>query len=199
MCRKATNLSVVRDIAANEPNVSKQFVEYTKVLHDLNIISLVQIWFCGETGVQNVLKGEKVLCETCKTSYQTVAADHGETSMVLTFVNGIGDAILAMLLHKEQWVQVTWTLDAPVGVCLAATSKEYITKQKFHEFDEWFVCWFKTHHLLDRPHLLIIDSHKSNVYNVAFFDCMKANNIHVMAILPNTSHIVQALNTICPV
>ena len=27
------------------------------------------------------------------------------------------------------------------------------------------------------------------------FDCMKANNIHVLAILPHTSHIVQALDS----
>ena len=55
--------------------------------------------------------------------------------------------------------------------------------------------YLKTHKLLDRPHLLIIDLHKSHVYNVAFFDCMKANNIHVMAISPHTSHIVQALDS----
>ena len=49
--------------------------------------------------------------------------------------------------------------------------------------------------MLDRQHLLIIDSHKSHVYNVAFFDCMKANNVHVMAIPPHMSHIVQALDS----
>ena len=42
MCRKATNLSVVRVMAANEPNICKWFVEYKKVLHDLNITSPVQ-------------------------------------------------------------------------------------------------------------------------------------------------------------
>ena len=59
MCRKATNLSVVRAVAATEPNIHKWFVEYKKVLHDLNITSLVQIWFGDETGVQNIPKEEK--------------------------------------------------------------------------------------------------------------------------------------------
>ena len=72
MCRKATNLSIERDTAANEPNVSKQFVEYTKVLHDLKITSLVQIWSSDETGVQNIPKEEKVLCEKCKPAYQVI-------------------------------------------------------------------------------------------------------------------------------
>ena len=182
-------------MAANEPNISKWFVEYTKVLHDVKITSLVQIWSSDETGIQNVPKEEKVLCEKHKPAYQTIAADQGETSVVLTFVNGIGDVIPAMVLHKGQQVQVTWTWDVPVGVRVAATSKGYITKQKFHEYGVQFVCWLKTYFLLDRPHLLIIDSHKSHIYNVAFFDCMKANNIHVMAIPTHTSHIVQALDS----
>ena len=100
MYRKATNLSVVRAMAANEPNVCKWFVEYEKVLYDFQITSLVQIWSGDETGVQNVPKEEKVLCQKCKPAYQTVGADQGETSMVLTFVNGVANIIPAMLLHK---------------------------------------------------------------------------------------------------
>ena len=66
-------------------------------------------------------------------------------------------------------------------MCIAATSKGYITKQKFYEYAQ-FVRYLKAHKILDRPHLLIVDSHKSHMYNVAFFDLMKEMNIHVMAI-----------------
>ena len=75
-------------MAANGPNISKWFVEYRKVLYDLNITSPVQIWSGDETGIQNIPKEEKVLCKKHKPAYQTIAADQGETSMVLTFVNG---------------------------------------------------------------------------------------------------------------
>ena len=88
MCRKATNMSVVRAMAANETYICKWFVEYEKVLHDLNITSLVQILSSDETGIQNIPKEEKVLCKKCKPAYQTIAADQGETSTMLTFVNG---------------------------------------------------------------------------------------------------------------
>ena len=100
-----------------------------------------------------------------------------------------------MVIHKGERVQTQWTQDAPVGARIAATSKEYITKQKFREYGVRFVRWLKTHRKLEKPHLLIIDSHKSHVYNVAFFYCMKANNIYVLAIPPHTSHIVQALDS----
>ena len=56
-------MSVARAMAANETNIHKWFVEYEKVLHDLNITSLVQIWSGDETGVQNIPKEEMVLCE----------------------------------------------------------------------------------------------------------------------------------------
>ena len=61
-CRKARNLSVVRAMAANKPNVHKWFVEYEKVLSDLRITSPVQIWSSDETGMQNIPKEEKVIC-----------------------------------------------------------------------------------------------------------------------------------------
>ena len=182
-------------MAANEPNVRKWFLEYKKVLNDLKINSPEQIWSGDETGVQNVPKEEVVLCVKGKKAYQTVAAEQGETSTILTFINGVAHVVPPMLTHKGEHVQTQWTQDAPVGAHIAATSKGYITKQKFHEYGVRFVRWLKIHRMLDKPHLLIIDSHKSHVYNVAFFDCMKANNIHMLAIPPHTSHIVQALES----
>ena len=194
-CWKAVNLSVARAMAANELNVRKWFMEYKKVLNDLNINSPEQIWSGDETGVQNVPKEEVVLCVKGKKAYQIVAAEQGETSTILTFINGVGNVVPPMVIYKGECVQTQWTRDVPVGVHIAATSKGYITKQKFHEYGIRFVRWLKTHRKLEKPHLLIIDSHKSHVYNVAFFDCMKANNIHVLAIPPHISHIVQALDS----
>ena len=178
-------------MAANEQNVRKWFLEYKKVLNDLIINSPEQIWSGDETGVQNVPKEEVVLCVKGKKAYQTVAAEQGETSTILTFVNGVGNVVPPMVIHKGEHVQTQWTRDVPVGAHIAATSKGYITKQKFHEYGVRFVRWLKTDRKLEKPHLLIIDSHKSHVYNVAFYDCMKANNIHMLAIPPHTSHIVR--------
>ena len=182
-------------MAANEPNVRKWFVEYEKVLADLGINSPEQIWSGDEMGIQNVPKEEVVVCVKGKKVSQTVAKDQGETSSILTFVSGVGKVIPAMVIHKGEQVQTQWTQDVPVGVHITATAKGYITKQKFHEYGVWFIRWLKMHRMLDRQHPLIIDSHKSHMYNVAFFDCIKANNVYVMAIPPHTSHIVKALDS----
>ena len=169
-------------MAANELNVRKWFAEYEKVLHDLHINSPEQIWSGDETGVQNMTKEEIVVCVKGKLSYQTVAADQGETSTILTFVSGVGRVVPPMVIHKGERVQEPWTYDAPVGVHITTTSKGYITQQKFHEYGAWFVRYLKTHRILDRFHLLIVDSHQSHMYNVAFSDLMKEMNIHGMAI-----------------
>ena len=92
-----------------------------------------------------------------------------------------------LVLHKGQRVQANWSDSMPHFIKLAATSKGYITKHQFHQYGIRFVQYLAKIGRLDQPHLLIVDSHKSHVYNLAFFDEMKENNIHVMAIPPHTS------------
>ena len=79
---------------------------------------------------------------------------------------------------------------------MAATTNGYITKSKFHEYAIQFVLSLKRNGLLDRTHLLIIDSHKSHVYNYPFLQYMLSNNIQVMAIPAHCSHIVQPLDNV---
>ena len=64
-----------------------------------------------------------------------------------------------MVIHKGQRVQQYWTKDAPCGVTPAATLKGYITKNKFHLSGIRFVKHLKAKGKLDRPHILLIDSH----------------------------------------
>ena len=101
-CRKATNLSVTRATAANESNVQRWFVEYRQVLNNLGINSPEQIWSGDETGVQNIPKEEKVVVVKRKPAYQTVGADQGETSTILTFISGVGNVVPPMVIHRGE-------------------------------------------------------------------------------------------------
>ena len=175
-------------MSVNEPNVAKWFRKYKQVLHDLCIVSPEQIWSGDESGVQNIPKERKVIAVVKKPCVSTVGADKGETTSMLTFVNGVGLWVPPMIIHKGSRVQVAWLQDCPVGVRVGATSKGYITKQKFLEYGVRFIQYLHSHKLLDRKHLLIID--KSHVYNMAFFDLMEEHQIYVLAIPPHTSHIV---------
>ena len=97
--KKASNLSIARAMAANEPNVCKWFTEYEGVLKDLGINSPEQIWSGDETGVQNVPKEQLVIGATGTPAHQTVSGEQGETSTILSFVSGVGKICLPMVIH----------------------------------------------------------------------------------------------------
>ena len=119
-------------------------------------------------GVQTVPKEEKYLGEVNKPLYSTVAADQGEMSTVLSFVNAVGCVCPPIIIHKGQQVQANWSVGMPHFVKLAATSKGYITKNKFYQYSIHFVQYLAQIGKLDMTHILIIDSHKSHVYNLPF-------------------------------
>ena len=93
-------------------------------MHDFKITSPVQIWSGDETGVQNIPKEEKFLCDKCKPAYQSIAADQGETYTVLTFVNGVGSVDL---LTDALPVDSSTTDQVSLGLCaLVVTGTWYL-------------------------------------------------------------------------
>ena len=99
-----------------------------------------------------------------------------------------------MVIHKGDYVRDNWTQKAPKNVRVAATSKGYITKAKFHEYGGWFVAYLKQNGLLGMPHMLICNSHSSHLYNLPFSLLMKEHNVHVFTIPPHTSHLLQPVD-----
>jgi len=89
-----------------------------------------------------------------------------------------------------------WKLKALSNIKFAATSKGYITTSRFHEYGLHFVKYLKQTGLADKKHLLIIDGHKSHLYNLPFYEAMRANNIEVLTIPPHTSHVLQPLDSV---
>ena len=79
---------------------------------------------------------------------------------------------------------------------LAATEKGYITKSRFHEYGLSFIKYLKADGLVDKTNLLILDGHKSHLYNLSFYEVMRANNVKILTILPHMSHIIQPLNSV---
>lgn len=162
----------------------------------MKIFSPSQIWSGDETGVQNVPKEVRVLGVKNVRTFQQVSSEQGETSTILTFVNAMGDVVPPMVIHKACRVQESWKIKAPGDVRLAATTKGYITKSRFHEYGIRFIRYLKQHGLADRPNLLIIDGHKSHVYNLPFYTTMRDNNVEIITIPPHTSHVLQALDSV---
>ena len=117
-------------------------------------------------------------------------------STVLTFVNAAGQSVPPLIIHKGQHVQKTWQLKTPGNMKITATERGYITKSKFHEYSLHFVKFLKASGLADKTNLLIIDGHKSHLYNLSLYEAMRANNIEILTILPHTSHLLQPLDSV---
>ena len=99
-----------------------------------------------------------------------------------------------MIIHKGQRVQDTWKIKSPGNICISATTKGYKTKLKFHEYGLKFIRYLKENGLANQKNLLIVDGHKSHLYNLPFYEAMISNNIEVLMIPLHTSHLLQALD-----
>ena len=123
-----------------------------------------------------------------------VGKEQGEISTALTFANALGQCLPPMVIHKGGKVPDTWLQDKPLGVMLHASETGWINKPLFLEYATRWVHWLKGWKLLDKPHILLLDSHKTHVFNTHFLQLMKEFNITVLAIPPHTSHVTQPLD-----
>ena len=120
----------------------------------------------------------------------------GETSTILSFVSAGGKVCPPLVIHKGQRVQETWRLKAPGDIQLSVTTKGYITKSWFHQYGVHFIKYLKKEGLANKKNLLIVDGHKSHLYNLLFYEAMRANGIEVLTIPPHTSHVLQPLDSV---
>ena len=194
--KKAHNLSIAQAMGANSTVIGNWFQLLKKIQDTAGIISPDQIWSGDETGVQNVPKEVKVLGVKYIRTFQQVSSEQGETSTILSFVSTRGKVCPPLVIHKDQQVQKMWHMKAPGDILLSATMKGYITKSHFHQYGVHFIKFLKHEGLANRKNLLIIDGHKSHLYNLPFYEAMWANGIEVLTIPPHTSHVLQPLDSI---
>ena len=194
--KKAHNLYIAQAMGANPTVIGKWFKLLKDVKDRAGIISPDQIWSGDETGIQNMPKEVKVLGMKHIRTFQQVSSEQGKTSTVLSFVSTAGKVCPPPVLHKGQRVQETWRLKAPGDIQLSATTKGYITKSWFHQYGVHFIKFLKKEGLANRKNLLIVDRHKSHLYNLPFYKAMRANGIKVLTIPPHTSHVLQLLDSV---
>ena len=183
-------------MGANPEVVRKFFDQLEQVLSDLNIVNPQQIWNCDESGCQDVPKEDEVIGETGVPQYYTVPKEQGETSTILTFANAAGLAVPPLIIHKGGKVSDTWCINCPVGVMVQASPKGWINQNIFFKYTFRWIRFMKTHGLLGKWHLLLLDAHKSHINNIRFIKICKQFNIDVLAIPSHTSHIIQPLDSV---
>ena len=168
MCpKKSRNISVNRTLCANPATVNKFFDQYKEVCERNNIDSPLYIWNCDDSGVQNVPKEQEVIGVAREKAQSQVPKERGETSTMLTFANAAGQVLPSLIIHKGWRVNDTWIQDASPDIVIRASVKGYINKGIFDEYSPKWIQWLCRNHCLHKKNFLLLDAHKSHIYNTA--------------------------------
>ena len=181
-------------MGANPTVIHKFYDQLQAEIEHLNTTNPQHIWNCDESGCKDVPDELSVVGETGVPVVNIVGKEQGEISTTLTFANAQGQCLPPMVIHKGGKVRDTWLKDKPPGIMLRTSPTGWINKDLFLEYATRWVRWLKGWKLLNKPHILLLDSHKSHVYNIRFLELMKEFNITVLAIPAHTSHCTQPLD-----
>ena len=189
--KSAENLSVPRAMGMNPTQVLHWFTGYGEILNMLGISDCPShIWNFDETGCQNIHCANEIVGQVGVPTYNITALEKGETSTALIGVNAVGDTPPPLIIHK--YIGKGWSNGAMHDTLVRASEKGYINKDLFVEFAKSFVAYPKKRLLMDgKPHLIVLDSHYSHLYNIEFLQLMKDNSIHVFALPPHCSHWIE--------
>lgn len=193
--KKAKNLSLGRAQKANPIVIYDWFDRYTEFLDELGVDSPYHIWNGDETGLQNVPKEREVLGVTGEQAYQQVSLEQGQLSTTLVFVNAVGQWCPPLVIHKGKRMLQEWFTHKPEGVMLKISTTGYINKQLVMQYGLRFVDYLREQKRLNKPHVLLLDSHSSHTYNYDFMVTMQKFGIHVFSMPPHTSHLLQPLDS----
>ena len=103
-----------------------------------------------------------------------------------------------MVIFKGSRIKDKWREAAPSGYTLKATESGYVNAEVFSDYGKEFVLFLRERNLLrpDQKHLVLLDLHKSHLFNMKYMTWMKENNIEVCCFPPNCTHILQPLDDV---
>ena len=100
-----------------------------------------------------------------------------------------GFALPPMVIHRGKYHD-SWH----IGVLVRGSKKGYINKKLFAEYGKMLIYHLHASEQLDKPNLLLMDSHYVHVFNYCFTQMMYRQDIKVFVLEPHTSHWGQPLS-----
>ena len=197
--KNAVNLSIARAMCANPTQIGKFFEQYRDWLADWKLeYAPNRVWNVDECGIGDVPKPQAVVGVTGERSFQTVSGEKSTNTTMVTFASAGGLVMKPMLIFKASKVKNEWRDAAPSGYFLKASQSGYINSTLFYEYGKEFVNFLKEKHILtgDSKALILLDLHKSHLFNYEFMTHMKKNNVEVCSFPPHCTHVLQPLDDV---
>ena len=185
--KNSQNISAAWAIGTNPVQIEKFFELLVQWVRKWKIEFLPNnIWNIDESGLQDVTKSQKVIGVKGERAFQTVSGEKGETSTVVTYISAGGMVVPPMVLFKAARVKDQWLEVTPSGYMIKATESGYINADVFADYGKHFVTFLKERNLWrpDQKHLVLLDLHKSHLFNVKYMQWMKEHNIEVCCFPP---------------
>ena len=107
-----------------------------------------------------------------------------------------GTACPPMVIFKAFRVKPEWREYASSGYAVRASESGYISTKLFADYGEKFVQFLRESNLMTPgiKHVVLLDLHKSHLFNSSYMEYMQANNIEVCLFPPHCTHILQPLD-----
>ena len=197
--KNSQNLSISRAISANPGSIKKFFEQLREWVADWKLeFEPNRIWNVDECGVGDIPKTQRVVGVTGHRAFQTVAAEKAANTTIVTYVSAGGLATKPMVILKAAKVHTDWREAAPSGYFMKSSASGYINGNLFLKYGEQFVNFLKERHLLDstKKIMVLLDLHKSHLFNYDFMQLMKRNNIELCGFPPSCTHMLQPLDDV---
>ena len=191
------NWSIARAIGANPVQVGTFFEQYRRWIHQWGLeYQPHHIWNVDKCGIGDVPKTTKVISVVGHRPFQTVSGEKPVNTTLLTYVSAGGLHVPPMVIFKASRVKPEWREYAPSGYFVRASESGYISTKLFTEYGEKFIKFLRESNLMTPgiKHLVLLDLHKSHLFNSNYMEYMWANNVEVCSFPPHCTHVLQPLD-----
>ena len=196
---KAQHLSQKRAQGANRETMDNFFVKVEELLNKIGIRYASDLasrmWNCDESGLCNASGSWKVLAKRGSRWVHDTAGGSGRS---YTTIHGCGSAsgvwLPPFVVYKGKNLYSSWTRGGLAGAMYSTRTSGWMEKENY---ESWFRKMFMpavVKHLTDSgPVVLFFDGHYSHK-SVELVELARANNIHLMLLPSNTTHVLQPLD-----
>ena len=126
-------------------------------------------------------KVKKVISLKGIKQFQKQPHEKPKRTTMLTYVNAAGFALPSLVIHKGKYHD-SWRTHCPRSVMVRGSKKGYINKFLFAEYGKRLIYHLHAANQLDKPNLILMDSHYSHVFNYCYMKMMFDKDIKVMAL-----------------
>ena len=195
----SVNLSIPRAISANPTQISHFFEQYKEWVNNWGLEYLPNnIWNINECGVGDVPQPSTVVGFTGELGFQTMSGEKPTNTTVVSYISAGGMTMPPLVIFKAARIKPEWHEAAPTGYRIQGSASGYINAKLFKEYGEQFVHFVTEKKILTREQkmLLLLDMHKSHLFNLGFMEFMRGHNVEVCCFPPHCTHVLQPLDDI---